>query len=327
MDTHPSDRLLACVTARRTARDLALGEADLRSARLAGLRADGLDLHESDLRDSMLAGVKWRACTLRDARLERADLSGAILRLCVLDDVRAMDTRLVSARIENSQARGARFDGADFTGAVLDDSDFSRSSLQGAIMDGVSASGADLRGADLRGARLRGAALADADLRGADLRGADLEGADLDGADLRGAIRSGAKPPAGANGDFPEELQPLVRGVAPIVAQVLRTAGQQAIMDPTTARKLVDEAARLRGDPPETGIEAGVVTTVSRILPRLGSLLPELAQALRQPPGAEPPQAVREMILALREELGLGDVATTDDVLASLLGRPESGQR
>jgi hypothetical protein len=118
-----------------------------------------------------------------------------------------------------------------------------------------------------------------------------------------------------------------VEGVAPIVTQVLRTAGQHAVMDAATARRLADEAQRLCGERLETAVDTDAVAAVSRILPRLGDLLPELARALKQPPGMPPPPPVQEMILALSEELGFGDYATAEDVLAFLTGRPESGSR
>ena len=325
-----------CIRTHRTALGLVLAAADLRGARLPGLRADGLDLRDADLRDSLLAGARWKACSLQDARLEGADLAGAVLRLCILDDVRAAGARLPGARIENSQARAARFDDADFTDAVLTDTDFSRASFRGAVLENVSATGSDFRGADLRKARLRGAVLHDADLRGADLTGAEFTDADLAGADLRGAVLDPTCDPMGdpdsgpAGGGatlesrlhaaFPTELEPLVETMAPVVAQVLRTAGAHAAMDGETARKLVGEAQRLRGAAPAGPIELDTMAAISRILPLLGAdLLPGLARALKQPAGTPPPPEVQATILALRRELGLRSDATTDDVLASLL--------
>ncbi|MBB3219821.1 pentapeptide repeat-containing protein [Pseudoduganella umbonata] len=321
-----------CIRTHRTARGLALAAADLRGARLQGLRADGLDLRDADLRDSLLADARWKACSLQDARLEGANLAGAILRLCILDDVRAAGTRLPGARIENSQARAARFDDADLTDAVLTDTDFSRASFRGAVLENVSATGSDFRGADLRKTRLRGAVLHDADLRGADLTGAEFTDADLAGADLRGAVfdptcdpichpaRGEATPGSGNSATFPDELRPLVDTMAPVVAQVLRSAGEHAVMDSETAHRLAGEAQRLRGGTPAGPIELDTIAAVSRILPLLGGdLLPELAKALKQPPGTVPPPEVQATILALRRELGLRSDASTEDVLATLL--------
>lgn len=317
-----------CIRTHRTARGLVLAGADLRGTRLQGLRADGLDLREADLRDSLLADARWKACSLQDARLEGADLAGATLRLCILDDVRAAGTRLPGARIENCQALAARFDDADLTDAVLTDTDFSRASFKGAVLENVSATGSDFRGADLRKARLRGAVLHDADLRGADLTGADVTDAELAGADLRGAVldpvcdpaRGEATPESDANFAFPHELRPLVETMAPVVAQVLRSAGEHAVMDTETAHRLAGEAQRLRGAAPPGPIELDTIAAVSRILPLLGGgLLPELAKALKQPAGTVPPPEVQATILALRRELGLRSDASTEDVLATLL--------
>jgi uncharacterized protein YjbI with pentapeptide repeats len=318
MDEKAADRLRHCLDGHRTARDIAAPGADLRGVHLPGLRADGLDLGEADLRDSVLARVKWTACRLPDARLEGADLAGAVLRLCGLDAARAANACFAGARIENCTARGARFDRADLANAVLTDTDFSRASLRGAVLENVSASGCDLRGADLREARLRGAVLTDADLRGADLTGADLAGSDLSGSDLAGADLRGAtglgESPAD---DLPEDLRPLVQTMGPVVAQVLRTADRQAMLDPDTARQLVAQGQRLGGDGPGPAPET--LAAVERILPLMGAdLLPALAEALRTPGTAGPPAEAQRVILALRKELGLAEGATAEDVLASL---------
>jgi uncharacterized protein YjbI with pentapeptide repeats len=311
---------------RRTARDLVLKGADLRGLQLGGLRADGLDLEEADLRGSALAGVKWKGCSLRDARLDAADLTGAVLRLCDLDQARATGAILVRARLENSTARGARFDGADLSGAVLTDTDFSRASLRGAILDGASASGADIRGADLRGARLRNAVLVDADLRGADLTDVDLSGADLRGADLRGVVGDNVMLPpedTAKPAELPAELQALSDTMAPIVLEVLRTAGRRGLIDPDDARRLTGEAAVLqRAAAPKNAPSVDTLHAVSRVLEGLGDdILPKLVGALRQPGEEGPTAEVVDMIRRLSQELALDETSSVEDLLDRLTRR------
>lgn len=324
MNPEPGRILRELLDHHRTARALVLKAADLRGLQLAGLRADGLDLEAADLRESSLAEVKWVGCILRDARLDAADLTAAVLRRCDLDDTRATGALFVRARIENSTARGARFDGADLTAAVLTDTDFSRASFCNAGMEGVSASGADFRGADLRGARLRDAVLVDADLRGADLTDADLAGADLRGADLRGVVADEAalpQAPAEPAAELPAGMQALTGAMAPIVLEVLRTAGRRGMIDPETAKRLIDEAAALRGAAsPQNAPSAETLAAVSRVLDALGDdALPALLRALRQPHEGEPPPEAKALILRLREALSLPETATAEDVFSRLM--------
>ena len=272
------------------------------------------------MRDSGLMRITWRGCTLRDARLDAADFSDAVLRMCDLDDVRAPHAKFTRARLENSSARGARLDAADFSSAVLTDTDLSRASLRGARLDGVSATGVDLRGSDLRGASLRNAVLIDADLRGADLTDADLHDANLHGADLRGvAGLDAARLPASAAADVPPAVQDLSETMAPIVAEVLRTAGRSGAIDADTAQRLIDEAAGLQTAPPQSAPSPEALAAVSRVIAELGDgVLPVLASALRQPNQAEPPKEVQEVIRRLRQALSLDEGATTEDLLHRL---------
>jgi hypothetical protein len=299
-----------------------LSGADLRGCSLRGLRADGVVFEEADLRESSLIEVNWKACNLRDARLDGADFTEALLRLCDLDQARATGATFVRARLENSTARGARFDAADLAGAVLTDTDFSRASLRGANLERVSASGTDFRGADLREARLRGAVLVDSDLRGADLTGADLGGADLSGADLRGAV--GYTAPAtskeGDWGNLPPPMRVLTETMAPIVQEILRTAGERGAIDQETAKRLIEEAAAARPETqPETGPSPETMNAVSRVLNKMGDdAVPVLIAALRQPNDSEPPPEVKAMILRLREELALDETASVEDILHGL---------
>jgi uncharacterized protein YjbI with pentapeptide repeats len=320
MDANSLVLLHQAVSSRRTARHLQLREADLSQAALDALRADELDLAAADLRAASLKAVHWTACTLRDARLDAADFSDAVLRMCDLDDVRAAGARFVRARLENSSARGARLDAADFSSAVLTDTDLSRASLRGARLDGVSATGVDLRGSDLRGASLRHAVLIDADLRGADLTDADLHEANLHGADLRGvAGLDPARVPASAAGDVSPAVQDLSETMAPIVAEVLRTAGRSGAIDADTAQRLIDEAARLQTAPPQRAPSPEALAAVSRVIAELGDgVLPVLTSALRQPNQAEPPEEVQDVIRRLRQALSLDEGATTEDLLHRL---------
>ena len=320
MTSDASEQLQNALQLRLTARDLQLKGADLRDVSLDGLRADGLDLTECDLRDSTLTGLRWRRCSLCEARLDAADFSDAVLRICDLDNVRAPGAKFKRARLENSTARGARLDAADFSSAVLTDTDLSRASLRGARLDGVSATGVDLRGSDLRGASLRNAVLIDADLRGADLTDADLHEANLHGADLRGVVGlDAAHLPASAPGDVPPAVQDLAETMAPIVAEVLRTAGRSGAIDADTAQRLIDEAGRHQTAPPERAPSPETLAAVSRVIAELGDgVLPALMGALRQPNQAEPPKEVQDMIRRLRQELSLDEGATTEDLLHRL---------
>lgn len=307
-----------------TARDLILQGIDLRGVQLAGLRADNVDLREADLREAALEGVKWTGCILRDALLQEVEFSEAVLRLCDLDGARLTRVMLAQARLENCTARGARFDGADLTGAVLTDTDFSRASFHKANLERVSASGAGFRGADLRGARLRNADLCDTDLRGADFTDADLDGADLAGADLRGVVgdHPALKGDQGTWGELPAGMRSLTETMAPIVREVLHSAGARGAIDKETTERLMAEAAARQGDSPRNAPSADTLKAVARVLEGVGDdALPALFGALQQPNGSEPPAAVKAMILRLRDELGLDETASAEDVLSRLLNR------
>ena len=294
-----------------TARDLMLNAANLRGAHLAQLRADNLDLQDADLRESSFHEAKWRNCSLRDARMESADFSNAVMRMCDLDGVRADDANFSNARLENSTARGARFDNANFEAAVLTDTDFSRASLRDANLAGAQASGAAFRGADLSRANLRNASLVDADLRGADLTDADLEGADLRGADMRGVIGTGMSAPS--------EIEALSETMAPIVGEILRTAGKSGHIDAETLSGLMDEVNEMAPASSENVPGPDAMAAVSRVLSELGDdVLPKLMRAFAQPPGSEPPPEVQELILRLRDHLGLDETATAEDVFERL---------
>lgn len=308
----------------RTARNLVLRRASLHGIQLPGLRADSLDLEEADLRKASLIEVRWKACTLRDTRLNAADFTGAILRLCDLDRARATNATLVRTCLENSTARGAQFDGANMSGAVLTDTDFSRASFREANLERVSASGASFRGADLRGARFRGAGLCDTDLRGADLTDADLDGADLNGADLRGVV--GDHPVLKGDqsmwGELSTEAQSLTETMAPILREVLRTTGERGAIDQETAERLMAEAAGFQGVASRNAPSAATLEAVTRVLEGLGvDMLPALFGALQLTKDSEPPAEIKAMILRFRDELGLDETASVEDVLAHILNR------
>jgi uncharacterized protein YjbI with pentapeptide repeats len=332
MDMQLADQLRALVNNKRTARNLKFKGADLRGVQLSGLRADGLDFEEADLRESSLADVKWKGCILREARLDAADFTGAVLRLCDLDGARLTKATFVRVRLENSTARGARFDGADLTGAVLTETDFSRASLRRANLEGVSASGADFRGADLSEANLKNAELVYTDLRGADFTGADIEGADLHGADIRGAVGIDEilQEVESQQGGLPPEMTDLVETMAPIVIEALRSAGEHGFMDPEAAKRLIEDASRLQSASPRHAPSPKTLEAVSRVLGKLGdNVLPALIGALQQPGKGEPPSEVKALILRLREELGLDETATVEDVLSRLtvgIGRSSQHQ-
>ena len=224
--------------------------------------------------------------------------------------------------LENSTARGARFDGADLTEAVLTDTDFSRASLRGAKLEKVEATGANFRGADLRGARLRNAVLVDCDLRGADLTDTDLTGADLRGADLRGVVGDNPVLPKEANitTELSPELKTLSSTIAPIVAEVLQTAGRQGFIDAETTARLTEEVAALRcATSPNDVPHIDTLKAVTRVLEGLGDdTMPKLFAALSQPNRDGPPPEVQAMIRRLIKELSLDDSATAEEVLERL---------
>lgn len=316
------DTLTAILAECQTAKDLVLRGASLSGIQLSRLRADGLDLEEADLQTASLTEVRWKACTLRDARLDTVDFTDAILRLCNFDRACATNARFVRTRLENSTANGAQFDGANWTGAVLTDTDFSRASFRNANMERVSASGACFRGVDFTGAKLRNADLSDTDLRGADFTNADLDGADLHGADLRGVV--GDHP--ALQGDesswssLPTETRHLTETMAPIVGEVLRTAGAKGAIDEATAERLMAEAARYQGKLSSNAPSPDTMQAVTRVLGELGDdILPTLFSVMQQSKGSEPPAAIKDMILRLRDQLGLDEKASVDDILARLL--------
>jgi len=244
--------------------------------------------------------------------------------MCNFDQARATNATFAQARLENCTARGARFDGADLSDAVLTDTDFSRASFREANLERVSASGACFRGADLRGARLRNAELCDTDLRGADLTDADLDGADLNGADLRGVVgdHPALKGEQSTWSELPAEMQSLTETMATIVGEVLRTAGERGAIDEETAERLMTEAAGYQGESSRNAPSTDTLNAVTRVFEGLGAdMLPALFGALQQSNGNEPPAAVKAMILRLRNELGLDETASVEDVLSQLLNR------
>jgi uncharacterized protein YjbI with pentapeptide repeats len=301
------------------ARNIVLKGEELRGIELSGLRADGLHLEEADLRESVLTEVKWKGCILRDARLDEADFTDAVLRLCDLDQARAIDTKFVRTHLENSTARGSCFDRADFTEAVLTDTDFSRASFRNANLTGVSVSGASFRGADLHGATLRNADLTDADLRGADLTEANLEGAILEGADLRGAIDTDRLVGEPVLETLPEELKPLIGTVTPLVDEMLRSAGQNGLLDSEATEQLKVQMAAIQGTYPSRSVHPDTLEALSEVIGSLSDdAFPALLVALSQPGNGDPPPAVQDLIWRLGQALALGDNASPDEVLAKL---------
>jgi uncharacterized protein YjbI with pentapeptide repeats len=285
---------------------------------------DNVDLSDADLREAELDGAKWTHSKIRGAMLDAVQLNKAVMRLCNLDNASLTKACLQCARIEDCAARGAQFDGVDMNRAVLTDTDFSRATFVSASLENISASGACFRGADLRDANLRNADLSDTDLRGADFTGADLEGAVLTGADLRGVVGDhpallGGHGPASI---LPPELQALTETMAPIIGEVFRTAGEKGAIDHATAERLMAEAAAYGGDTSRNAPSPEALTAVTRVLEGLGDeVLPALFGALQQSKGSEPPAAIKNMILRLRDALGLEETATAEDVLARLLSR------
>lgn len=319
MTQDPIHTLKEFLNHHQTVHRLVLKSMNLRGLELPGLRADGLNLEEADLRESSLTQVKWKGCILRDARLDAANFTDAVLRLCDLDQARAIDTKWVRTRLENSTARGSCFDRADFTDAVLTDTDFSRASLRNANLTGVSASGTNFRGADLYAVSLQNADLTAADLRGADLTEANLKGANLDGADLRGAIGVDRLVGEPVLETLPEELNPLIGTVTPLVDEILRSAGQNRLLDPEVTEQLKMQMAAIQSAYPSRSVHPDTLEAVSEVIGSLSDdAFPTLLVALSQPGNGEPPPAVQDLIRRLGQTLALGDNASPDEVLAKL---------
>ena len=127
---------------------------------------------------------------------------------------------------------------------------------------------------------------------------------------------SAARKPAG---DVSPAVQDLSETMAPIVAEVLRTAGRSGAIDADTAQRLIDEAARFQTAAPQRAPSPEALAAVSRVIAELGDgVLSVLTSALRQPNQAEPPKEVQDVIRRLRQALSLDEDATTEDLLHRL---------
>ncbi|MFM9073342.1 MAG: hypothetical protein ACKOOC_08085 [Cyanobium sp.] len=124
---------------------------------------------------------------------------------------------------------------------------------------------------------------------------------------------------------MPAELLGLAGPLAPIVGEVLRTAGRRGVIDAETSSRLVEQADALaRGTSPSALPDADTVAAVAKVLDAMGDdLLPQLLEALRRPDEEEPTQAVRDMIRRLGLSLGPDGTATAEDVLEQLGHRTE----
>ena len=115
-------------------------------------------------------------------------------------------------------------------------------------------------------------------------------------------------------------LKGLAGTMAPIVGEVLRTAGRRGVIDAETSSRLVEQADALaRGTSPSALPDGDTVAVVAEVLDAMGDeVLPELLEALRRPDEEGPSEAVRDMIRRLGRTLGLDDTATPEDVLERL---------
>jgi len=181
------------VRTRRVARALALRNADLVGADLAGLRGDGLDFSGARLDGANLQGARLSGCNFVNASLRNAMLSAATLRDCNFDGANLVGAHLSSTSLEDSTAMGADLSNANLAAASLTESLFTRAVIRNAMLKDARGAGTVFRGADLSGATLVGARLDQADFRGADFRGADLTDGRFLGADFRGAILDGVR--------------------------------------------------------------------------------------------------------------------------------------
>lgn len=186
-------RLTPLVRQGLRAHDLDLRGADLATADLSTLCADGLDLRAADLSKAKLCRIRFESCRLERTLFPDADWSDATLRLCALDGAQGNGARFDNARLEDSSASGADLTGATLRNARLTETSFERALLRSAVLDHAEGAGVEFRGADLAGASLIGARFDEADFRGADLRGADLTGGRFRNGDFRGALLEGAR--------------------------------------------------------------------------------------------------------------------------------------
>lgn len=180
-----------------------LRHADLRGARLDGLRLQDASLAGVLLQGASLVGAQLQGADLRGAQLEGANLRGAQLQNAALQDAGLQRAQLVGAQLRDAVLDGAQLQQADLDGAQLQRASLAGAQLQRAKLDGAQLQGANLGGARLRaavldGARLEAAQLQDADLWGARLRDANLAGAQLqdvilDDAQLQRASLDGAQ--------------------------------------------------------------------------------------------------------------------------------------
>jgi len=142
-----------------------------------------------------------------------------------------------------------------------------------AVFAGASVENCTARGARFDGANFTGAVLIETDFSRASMPSAQLTGVSASGAIFRGADLRDA--------DLREA--DLVT-MAPIVVEVLRTAGQSCAIDPETAARLIDETSRAG-----SAANPATIQAVSSILSEWSVAIPRLVAALREPDGEDPP--------------------------------------
>ncbi|MEM7015298.1 MAG: pentapeptide repeat-containing protein [Verrucomicrobiota bacterium] len=303
---------------------LSFCNAILRASNLEDMQFEQCDFTDSDFERSDFRSSGWRSCKLRSVKIDSSVAAGASFLICELEAIRAQFVDLAGARVENCTAQGAQFDQADFTNATLTDTDFSRSSFVDANLENVSATGASFRGADLRNACLRNADLTDCDLRGADLTGADLDGAILDGADLRGVIGDHEALTAELVGEYgapalPDSILDLSKTMAPIVQEVITSAGQQGVIDPELAERIFADAPEMPAEDSDSAPHPDTLKAVAAVIGEMGNVsISDLMSTLNSQDNTPPPQ-IQEMIAKLGQAFSLDENASDDEVLERLM--------
>lgn len=173
--------------------------AQLRSAKLPGVKLRAANLQGIDLRFAVLEDADLAEAWLHDADLSESTLDNADLRWVRAARVNMFGAALRSTDLSHAsmplaifseaQLQGAMFHFADLSGAVLTGAELQRASfvdadLAGAVLDRAQLHETTLWGTVLWGARFRNATLIAADLSLSDLSGTEFDSAELGGACL-----------------------------------------------------------------------------------------------------------------------------------------------
>ncbi len=152
---------------------------------------------KADLRNARMAGVKLSDVEFPEAVFDGADLTGAKLDLSNFTQASFQRAVLANASLAKTNAAKAILKGAQLTGAILNDANLAGADLSCADLTAVQGWKTDFTKADLSGANLAKASLNGADMRGCRLTGATLQDTILQGVkyDARTVFPEGLTPP------------------------------------------------------------------------------------------------------------------------------------